>query len=669
MDSRIPNSLAAIRPKSGSGFQPSEPQAENGKHNPEFLCGQCKALQLNHWLAPRSMRFLYKLPDEFSFQPPLIVSLSSRCALCRLLAHSLGQAGTVTKLHFQDHGDTQTFEKHITQSISMRVSRGANQEMGLRIIPLGQSAFRLSSCRYSYARILEPEVASRKLIQEWLKTCEHSHRRCQELERKFQHLPIRSAYLVDVKEMCVRDARGGPRRYFALSYVWGQVANLQLLKENIAELNEPQPLRRRFESLPRVIQDAITITQELGETFLWVDSLCICQDDSVNKHFQIVNMNHIYQSAVATLVALHAKDAASGLPGVRPYHKPRIQHIERVHHTQMTTLLPDVHDSQSVYSTRAWTYQEEHFSRRILYFSEDQVYFRCLKSTYSEDTYEDDPVWPYGRTGQLYGLYPYTEFDWWQKTVAEYSTRDYSFPEDRYNAFEGICNELAKSWNYPCIRGLPFRDIAAALCWEHKFQSSHEVSNRISLHPSWSWCGWTNSIGFSNHGTRFKFSIELSEDFPNLDQAQLSAGVVKSSVASHEMQTPCISKDTNPPGLSSPESPPQPLVLEFFAYSALMEATVISDSFRSLCCIELPSLTGSGFVPIPHLWKGSAKPYKGTTTKVECIMVASSFAPDEIAHIMLIGRKGDYCERMGVGKISERCFWSFHPISRFIKLN
>ncbi|RDL42319.1 uncharacterized protein BP5553_02298 [Venustampulla echinocandica] len=685
MDSRISNSLAAIRKKSRSFFQPSQPRAETqpraepSKQDPEFLCKQCKALRLNHWLAPRSMRFLYMLPDEFRFEPPLIVSPSSHCAMCRLLAHSLGQTGTVSKLHFQDHGDTETFEGHDTQSISMRVSRGPSQDMGLRIISLGESAFRLSSRRYSYARIVEPEAASRKLMQEWLKTCEHSHSRCKELEQKFRHLPIRCAYLVDVKEMRVRPVGDGPRRYFALSYVWGQVANLQLLKENIAELSEPQSLRRRFESLPRVIQDAITITQELGETFLWIDSLCICQDDSINKHLQIANMNHIYQSAVATLVALHAKDAASGLAGVRPYHKPRKQHIERVHHMEMTTLLPDLHSRQSVYSTRAWTYQEEHFSRRLLYFSDDQVHFRCLKSTYSEDTYEDGPGFPYGRTGQLYGLYPYTEFSWWQKTVAEYSTRDYSFVEDRYNAFEGISNELAKSWNYPCIRGLPIRDIAAAICWEHKFQSSHEVSNRISLHPSWSWCGWTNSIGFSNHVARSKISIELLEDFHFLDQAQLVAGRVKSSMTSHEMQTPCTSKDSNPPGLSFPESPPQPLVLEFFAYSALMEASVISDGFRSQCSIEQPSLTASGFVPIPHAWEGPAKHYNDTTTKIECIMVASSSGQssstlsalnrDDMAHIMLIEHKGEYCERVGVGKISKRCFWSFHPISRLIKLN
>ncbi len=85
--------------------------------------------------------------------------------------------------------------------------------------------------------------------------------------------------MVDVKEMSVRDVGDGPLRYFALSYVWGQIANLQLLKRNIAELSEPQSLRRRFELIPHVIRDVITITQELGETFLWVDPLCMCQDD------------------------------------------------------------------------------------------------------------------------------------------------------------------------------------------------------------------------------------------------------------------------------------------------------------------------------------------------------------------------------------------------------
>lgn len=598
-------------------------------YNPEALCHQCQAIRLSHWLSPRTVRYLYKLPDEYTFDPPLAVSAeASRCAMCRLLAHSLGQFGVVSKVNFRDHGDTQTFEGYDTTSVSMSATIPRE---GLRILPLGRSAFRVSSRPCSYARVLEPEVASRKLMKAWLQMCENSHVRCKELQEEYQKLPLKCSYLIDVQNMCVCPVNG-PQRYFALSYVWGRVTNLQLLTKNLDELSKPSALQACFETLPKVIQDAMTIARELGERFLWIDSLCICQDDPGTKHLQISNMNRIYQSAVATLVAVHAEDAASGLPGVRPYEKPRTQHMERIHNMQMTTLLPDIHGTPSVYSTRAWTYQEEVFSRRLLYFSNDQVYFRCLKSTYSEDMHEDDPSFPYGRTGQLYGLYPYTEFSWWQKTVTEYSTRDYSSEKDRHEAFEGIANELAQSWNYLCIRGMPIKDFAAALCWAHGDDSydlrpkdSEEVSKRIAIHPSWSWCGWTHGVSFLSNGTLLISRIGSFEDTPSLDSIHAAESDIICRAERHT-------------------SPAQPLVLEFFAYSALIDLVdnnaIIS---RGIECILIASGVESGSSP-------------------------GNLVQDDYLYIMSIELKGDHYERTGMRKIRKWIFWKYHPIFRLIHL-
>ena len=461
-------------------------------------------------------------------------------------------------------------------------------------------------------------------MKEWLHMCEHSHVRCKELQKEIRQLPLKCSYLIDVQNMCVSPVDGN-QRYFALSYVWGQVANLQLLTKNVAELSKPSALRCCFEYLPKVIQDAMTITQELGERFLWVDSLCICQDDPGTKHLQIANMNRIYQSALATLVAVHANDAASGLPGVKPYQKPRVQHMERIHNMQMTTLLPDIHNTPSVYSTRAWTYQEEVFSRRLLYFSNDQVYFRCLKSTYSEDMHEDDPSFPYGRTGQLYGLYPYTEFSWWQKTVIEYSTRDYSSEKDRHEAFEGISNELAQSWNYLCIRGTPIRDFAAALCWEH----SDEKSKRILLQPSWSWCGWTNGVTFLSNGKLLISRIGTLADVPFINQVQPGLDIIcrgERSCSSHKI------------------SPAQPLILEFFAYSALIDL-VDKDAIikRDIECILIASGVESGSSP-------------------------GNLVQDDYLYVMSIDSKGGHCERTGMRKVRRLNFWEYHPVFRSIYL-
>lgn len=104
-------------------------------------------------------------------------------------------------------------------------------------------------------------------------------------------------------------------RYFALSYVWGKVHIPKTVRANLSTRLAKGGLPQ---NLPVTIEDAMTLVAELGERYLWVDSLCIIQDDAFTKHRDIKNMHIIYNRAVATMVALSGGDADAGLPGVRP---------------------------------------------------------------------------------------------------------------------------------------------------------------------------------------------------------------------------------------------------------------------------------------------------------------------------------------------------------------
>jgi hypothetical protein len=55
----------------------------------------------------------------------------------------------------------------------------------------------------------------------------------------------------------------------------------------------------------------------LGERYLWVDSLCIVQDDEDDERYFVPNMDTIYQNAVVTIIALSGKTSDAGLAGVR----------------------------------------------------------------------------------------------------------------------------------------------------------------------------------------------------------------------------------------------------------------------------------------------------------------------------------------------------------------
>ncbi|KAF1821865.1 heterokaryon incompatibility, partial [Dissoconium aciculare CBS 342.82] len=66
-------------------------------------------------------------------------------------------------------------------------------------------------------------------------------------------------------------------------------------------------------TLHRTLEHAITLTIRLGFRYIWIDSVCINQEDSDDKQIQIAMMKDIYRGSLATLVALSADDANSGM--------------------------------------------------------------------------------------------------------------------------------------------------------------------------------------------------------------------------------------------------------------------------------------------------------------------------------------------------------------------
>lgn len=100
----------------------------------------------------------------------------------------------------------------------------------------------------------------------------------------------------------------------ALSYVWGSSPTVTLVKANKTSLLEPGSFRRL--QLPRTIADSMRLVDQLGLQHLWVDALCIIQDDADDQSYQIRNMSTMYSSAFLTIVAASGEDANAGLPGL-----------------------------------------------------------------------------------------------------------------------------------------------------------------------------------------------------------------------------------------------------------------------------------------------------------------------------------------------------------------
>jgi hypothetical protein len=119
--------------------------------------------------------------------------------------------------------------------------------------------------------------------------------------------------LIDVRDMCIVDAPKGCQ-HVALSYVWGTRPNFKLKESNFQFLKRLGSLRDSSVKLPRTIRDAIEVVRHSGQRYLWVDSICIIQDDrGEHKQNALGSMSKIYGSAVFTIIAIEGGDANRGI--------------------------------------------------------------------------------------------------------------------------------------------------------------------------------------------------------------------------------------------------------------------------------------------------------------------------------------------------------------------
>jgi hypothetical protein len=374
----------------------------------------------------------------------------------------------------------------------------------------------------------------------WLDSCEASNQHRTSHEDDVSLIDIHEklelfSRVIDTRRLRVAYAPKGCR-YVALSYVWGGQNYSQLTANNAKSLEQDGSID--LKSFPRSIRDAISLCRELGERYLWVDSMCIIQDTQ-DKHWQMKSMEAIYRGAVLTIVAAAGDNADVGLPGFSAPSFNFKQLSVSIRGLKLANMSPDFKKSVdlSIWNTRAWTYQERLLSRRMLIFTEDYIYFQCNHGRAQGDRILDlhDPVYlerlkskgaKYDETYKL-ELKRKINFVTYAQVVQEYMNRDLSYASDVENAFGGIkkiLNLLFGGSEVLC--GIPMSSLTIALLWSSKssltrrldisannnagFLDSSSVavkkqlpnkfasSEEAKFFPSWSWVGWVGPVEFSD---------------------------------------------------------------------------------------------------------------------------------------------------------------------------
>lgn len=352
-----------------------------------------------------------------------------------------------------------------------------------------------------------PLVASPLLLKKWKQTCDTHHGgKCRTVFKATERVRPR---LINVQQRCLVDAAEHDQ-WVCLSYVWGRAETLRLTRQNVTSLYEPGALTSRL--LPNVVEDALQVTLALGEQFLWVDALCIVQDDDNDKAKFIARMDAIYILASVVIVAATCIDSNSYLPGVRAntrWQTPKPFSIQGVRLVQCLDpadgVMIDLRNGRSlgylgttVWDTRAWTLQERFLASRCLVFTPEQIFWECESGFWCEDSHREVPeILPDPRRTSLCGgeldIVWNTDdpaFDhYYRKLLEEYSRRAMSQEIDGLNAFLGVVRAFETSIKESFFWGMPTAYLESALAWGHP---SPKLRRRRGCFPSWSWCGWVD---------------------------------------------------------------------------------------------------------------------------------------------------------------------------------
>ncbi|KAF9872775.1 hypothetical protein CkaCkLH20_09638 [Colletotrichum karsti] len=318
-------------------------------------------------------------------------------------------------------------------------------------------------------------------------------------------------WLIDVEDLCIVPSNSTTTTYFTLSYTWGVVDSVMTTKDNVEMLRRPGSLHPdNTTKVPRTVRDAINITRSLGCRYVWIDRLCIIQDDHEAMSRNLNIMHQIYASSALCLVAFSGKDADHGLRGFRGISEPRcldqnvldlaggeqLAFFRRAPYISSATA-----GDGSDWAERGWTLQEFLFAKRRLIFTDGPLRWVCSSVTWYEETRDGAHQSSYIRTPLVNWMGPEYRSpcnSWICDAAGEFSGRHLTLPGDAPRAFLGLQNFLSSYFEGGLIYGHPQMFFEGSLLWGHhrvkRRVASTNATSREGIVPSWSWLAWQGSI-------------------------------------------------------------------------------------------------------------------------------------------------------------------------------
>jgi len=292
--------------------------------------------------------------------------------------------------------------------------------------------------------------------------------------------------------------------------------------------------------LSKTFQDAIHITRQLGMRYIWIDALCIVQDDDEDWRREAIKMHTVYGNASLTIAVAASSDGAQGCLSIRKggnrirLSTASMLDTELVMKTELTHSLwhalegeadlvggRTARSEQHPLMLRKWCFQERILSRRILYYSLDELVWECRKAVLCEC---GDPPFYASLQRTIKTRYDNLlldatpgdspgfdvrdrSLDTWMGIVGGYSRARLTYNTDVLVALSGVVHKFVSASLGDYCAGMWTYGLLYQLCWKSEVYGAQKHTRSTSyLAPSWSWAsiqghvdmGFLSSLKYSS---------------------------------------------------------------------------------------------------------------------------------------------------------------------------
>ncbi|TGO32149.1 hypothetical protein BHYA_0346g00050 [Botrytis hyacinthi] len=325
------------------------------------------------------------------------------------------------------------------------------------------------------------------LIKEWLSACQRLHPRCKSQRPDF--VPTR---LIDLQagrpKLCLGSLiEENDLQSATLSHCWGAPRKKYQTLTKSTLLNFLS--RIETDELPKTFHDAIKI---------WIDSLCIVQDDNEDWTRESFTMANVYGSCLLNIAASSSIDGSQGCSFDRS-DAPRCHISLKVdgkinasyYCTKIRThALDDLNFCQL--ESQGWVLQERLLSPRTVHFTREQVFWDCDTKFVSESSPFDFNTAENSRGTGSWLKEPLSIRNW-NRIVANYTGRCLTYEADRLIALAGIAEKIQRQTKDKYFSGMWYDNLLEQLCW---YVRDPMVDQKFSARraPTWSWASLASQL-------------------------------------------------------------------------------------------------------------------------------------------------------------------------------